>query len=171
MLALLGWRIEGAIPNLAKAVVIAAPHSSNWDFVVGIALVFATGVRIGWIGKIELFRWPFGPVMRWLGGVPVDRRATQGFVEQIAETFRRHDRLFLAVAPAGTRRPGVPWKSGFYYMALRAKVPILPGFFDYSRKRLGFLPPFVPTGDVEADLDRLRAAYLPFKRRDEARPS
>jgi len=160
-----GWGAEGALPDLPKFIIIAAPHSSNWDFVLGIALIFALRLDIRFIGKAELFRGPFGWVMRSLGGIPVERSHPEGVVEQAVVRFAQEARLVLAIAPEGTRKPVARWKSGFYRIALGAGVPIVPGYFDNARKMVGFGPAFTPTGDAEADLATLRAFYEPIPRR------
>jgi len=166
LLHLLGWRLEGTLPDLPKFLVTAAPHSSNRDFYVGIAAVFALRLDIRFVGKAELFRGPLGPLMRWLGGLPVDRHRPEGFVEQIVALFAAREQLVLAMAPEGTRKPVERWKSGFYRIALGAGVPIVPGYFDNARKRVGFGPPFWPTGDAERDIAELRAFYAPIARRE-----
>ena len=158
-----GWDFEGEIPNLSKFLVIAAPHTSNWDFPIAMSLVLALGLDAHWIGKHTLFRWPFGGLMRWLGGVPVVRSERRGVVDQVVETFEGHDRMVFGVAPEGTRKRVDRWKTGFYHIALGAGVPILPGYFDYPRKVVGFGPPLMPSGDVEADIKTLKAFYTPFK--------
>jgi 1-acyl-sn-glycerol-3-phosphate acyltransferase len=168
MLRVLGWRIGGGIPDLAKAVVIAAPHSSNRDFFLGVGLMFALRVQIHFIGKAELFRGPLGIVMRWLGGLPVDRKRPGGVVEQTVALFQSRDRLLLAVAPEGTRKPVDRWKSGFYRIALAAGVPIVPGYFDNGRRLVGFGEPFIATGDQARDIEALRAFYADIPRRDQA---
>jgi 1-acyl-sn-glycerol-3-phosphate acyltransferase len=169
ILGLLGWRLEGGLPDLAKFVVTAAPHSSNWDFIIGIAAVFALRLDVRFVGKAELFRGPLGPLMRWLGGLPVDRHRPEGLVEQLVELFAAREQLVLAMAPEGTRKPVERWKSGFYRIALGAGVPIVPGYFDNGRKRVGFGKPFRPTGDAEADIAELRAFYAKMPRRSESR--
>ena len=166
MLRAMRWRAGGPVPDLPKAVIIAAPHSSNWDFFVGIALVFALRLDVRFIGKAELFRGPFGPLMRWLGGLPVDRKRPEGVVDQTVARFAAQERLLLAVAPEGTRKPVPKWKSGFYRIALGAGVPIIPGYFDNRNRAVGFLPPFHPTGEMDADLESLHALYRRFERRD-----
>jgi 1-acyl-sn-glycerol-3-phosphate acyltransferase len=171
MLRLFGWRIGGGPPDVAKCVVIAAPHSSNRDFFLGIAAVFALRLDAHFIGKAELFRGPLGPVMRWLGGLAVDRRHPEGVVEQVVEMFKARDRLMLAVAPEGTRKPVARWKSGFYRIAVGAGVPIVPGYFDNGRRLVGFGNAFHPSGDAEADIAALRAFYAPIPRRDGVRAS
>jgi 1-acyl-sn-glycerol-3-phosphate acyltransferase len=165
MLRLMGWSIEGNLPNRAKLVIIAAPHSSNWDFVLGIALVFAMRLDVRFIGKTELFHGPLGALMRWLGGIPVDRSRPEGVVDDAVAGFAARTGMLLALAPEGTRRPVDKWKSGFYRIALKAGVPIVPGYFDNAKRRLGFGAPFLPTGDAERDLATLRAFYAPIARR------
>jgi 1-acyl-sn-glycerol-3-phosphate acyltransferase len=167
LVRLAGWSIDPEIPDLPKFVVIAAPHSSNWDFILGIGLVFALRLDIHFIGKAELFRGPLGPIMRWLGGLPVDRSQPQGVVEQTIALFGAHDQLIVALAPEGTRKPVTKWKSGFYRIALGAGVPIVPGYWDNRRRVVGMGPPFHPTGDAEADIAQLRAFYASMPRRDQ----
>jgi 1-acyl-sn-glycerol-3-phosphate acyltransferase len=171
ILRLTGWRIDTAPPDQPRFVILAAPHSSNWDFVVGIGLVFALRLDIRFIGKAELFRGPLGLVMRWLGGLPVDRRHPEGFVEQTLALFKQRERLLLVVAPEGTRKPVTRWKTGFYRIALGAGVPIVPGYFDNRRKAMGFGAAVVPSGDAQADLAKLRAFYAPLPRRGSPAPS
>jgi 1-acyl-sn-glycerol-3-phosphate acyltransferase len=158
-LRLAGWRLEGALPNLNKAVVIAAPHTSNWDLVYMLAVSWALGVRPAWLGKREIFRFPFGGVMRWLGGVPIDRSVRANVVEQVAQRFAAAERLFLVVPPSGTRKRAAHWKSGFYHMGRRANVPILCAFLDYGRKVGGLGPMLVPSGDAGLDMPPIRAFY------------
>lgn len=146
--------------------VIAAPHSSNWDFVIGISLVAALGIRVRFIGKRELFRGPIGAWLRWMGGIPVDRDHPAGIVETVSAEFDRAPAMVLGIAPEGTRRRGAEWKTGFYRIAVRAGVPIVPGFFDWSRKVVGLLSPVTPTGNPEQDLPAIRALYRRFTRRD-----
>lgn len=167
MLRILRWGVGSGIPDLPKAVIIAAPHSSNRDFFVGIALVFAMRLDVRFIGKVELFRGLLGPVMRWLGGLPVNRLRPGGIVEQTVAMFTERESLLLAVAPEGTRKPVDQWKSGFYRIALGAKVPIVPGYFDNKRRLVGFGPPFEPTGDMTRDIAELRAFFAPIPRRDQ----
>lgn len=143
----MGWRTEGELPDCRRLVVALAPHSSNWDFVIGVALVFSLGVRVSFIGKHTLFRWPLGGFMRWLGGIPVDRSRPEGFADTMVAEFNGRDKLWLAVAPEGTRTDGARFKSGFYRIAQASRVPVLPVYFNYRRKVVGFLPV------IEADLE------------------
>lgn len=152
ILGIRGWRFEGAVPNVSKAVIIVVPHTSNWDFIIGVAAVFAMGLRASFLGKHTLFNWPFGPLMRWLGGVPVDRRSKRGLVEETVGLFAANEKLILGLSPEGTRSNVDRWRTGFYYVAMEAGVPIVPAAFDYSRKLIRFGGCFNPTGDIEDDL-------------------
>ena len=147
-----GWGFEGAIPDVPKAVIIVAPHTSNWDFFVGVAAMFALGLRVVFLGKHTLFTWPLGPVMRWLGGVPVNRRQARGVVDETVEMFAARDQMILGLAPEGTRGSVARWKTGFYYVALESGVPIVPVAFDYRRRVIRFGEGFDPTGNLEDDL-------------------
>jgi 1-acyl-sn-glycerol-3-phosphate acyltransferase len=159
MMAIRGWRIEGEIPDIPKMVLIVAPHTSNWDFLTGIWVKLALHMGARFVGKHTLFRWPLGVVMRWLGGVPVDRTAAVGFVEETTRVMRESERMTLVLAPEGTRRRTDRWKSGFYRIAVAAGVPILLAGLDYSRKVVFFGPLIEPTGDYEKDLARIQSHY------------
>jgi 1-acyl-sn-glycerol-3-phosphate acyltransferase len=161
VLRALRFTIDGDVPAVPRCVAIAAPHTSNWDFVVGAAAMLALRLHIRWLGKQSLFRWPFGALMRFLGGIPVDRGAAQGVVEDALGALRDAERMWLAIAPEGTRRHVERWKSGFHRIAAGAGVPIWPVAFDYSRRSVTLFPLFQPTGDLEADLQALRALYRP----------
>jgi 1-acyl-sn-glycerol-3-phosphate acyltransferase len=159
-LRLAGWRVQGHIPPwVHQAVVIAAPHTTNWDLPYMLAVSWVLGIRPRWLGKRELFGAPFGWLMRWLGGIPVDRSKRGNLVEEAAKTFRETDGLFLVVPPSGTRSRAPHWKSGFYHIARTARVPVVCSFLDYDRKVGGIGPVFVPSGDMGADMDRLRVFY------------
>ena len=155
-----GWRVHGSLPPwAARAVVIAAPHTTNWDLPYMLAVSWVLGARPRWFGKRELFGAPFGWLMRWLGGIPVDRSRPANLVEEAARQLRAAERMFLVVPPSGTRRRAPHWKSGFYHIARTAHVPIVCAFLDYERKVGGIGPVFVPSSDLGADMDRLRAFY------------
>jgi 1-acyl-sn-glycerol-3-phosphate acyltransferase len=158
-LRLMGWTLEGQKPPLAKYMILAAPHTSNWDVPLMLALSYVLGVRVHWIGKHTLFHFPLGPLMRWLGGVPVDRRARHDAVQQMADAFAARDELCLMITPEGTRGRAEYWKSGFYHIALAAHVPIVLGMLDYRRKVGGLFDMVEATGDVRADMDKIRAFY------------
>lgn len=165
LLKLTGWRLEGKFPKNKSCVVIAAPHTSNWDFFYGLLLVLSAGIDTYWIGKASLFKFPFGPVMRWLGGIPVDRSRNNNIVSQAVESFEKKGPLAITIPPEGSRSAVQCWKSGFYFIALRAKVPVLLGFLDFKRKRGGFGPLFYPTGNIESDMATIREFYRDIRGR------
>lgn len=154
-----GWRAEGALPPGSKGVVIAAPHTSNWDMPLMLAVSYVLGVRPSWLGKRELFRWPFGGFMRRLGGIAVDRGTPGNLVRQVVDAFGRVERMYVVIPPSATRSRATHWKSGFYHIALGAGVPIICTFLDYRRKVGGIGPTFVPSGHVRADMDIVRSFY------------
>lgn len=158
-LRLNGWTAYGAVPAAKKYVLIAAPHTSNWDFPFTIALAFQLGIDIRWMGKDALFQGPKGAIFRSLGGIPVDRSKNTNMVDRMVELFAEQDALALAVPAEGTRGKGTYWKSGFYHIASRANVPIALGFLDFTRKRGGIGPLLMPTGDIRRDMDQIRAFY------------
>jgi 1-acyl-sn-glycerol-3-phosphate acyltransferase len=154
-----GWRFEGDFPNIPKFVLIVAPHTSNWDFPVGLQAMFVLGLRCVFLGKHTLFRWPFGPFMRWLGGVPVDRSSAHNIVYQTTALFRNSERLVWIVSPEGTRKKLPRWRTGFWFVARGAGVPIVPIAFDYSTKTFRLFPPFVTTDDRDADFAILQSWF------------
>jgi 1-acyl-sn-glycerol-3-phosphate acyltransferase len=154
-----GWHVVGSPPDVRKYVLIAAPHTSNWDFIWVLAFGFHYGIKIRWIGKHTLFRWPFGWFMRALGGVSIRRDRRQSLVKQMADTLIAADSMCLVVPVEGTRGYVDHWKSGFYHIARSARVPIVMSFLDYSRKIGGIGPTLQPTGEVRRDMDVLRAFY------------
>jgi 1-acyl-sn-glycerol-3-phosphate acyltransferase len=158
-LRLAGWQIEGAFPDATKCVAIVAPHTSNWDFSLGVALVFAIELRASWLGKHSIFKAPFKGFFRWLGGIPVDRKASHGVVGACVKLFETTPALLLGLSPEGTRKGVSKWKTGFYQIATRAGVPILPVAFDYRDHIIRMMPLFHPTGDLEQDLPRIQALF------------
>ena len=160
---LFGWKISGEIPNLKKFIIIGAPHTSNWDFVIVIATASTVGIRISWMGKHTLFRKPLGPIFHWMGGVAVNRRAVGGIVSDTARTFDQADQLILCITPEGTRDKVTVWKSGFYHIAQEANVPILLAAFDYGEKVVTLGPLLQPSGDYETDLENIKAHYKGVK--------
>ena len=153
------WRIEGDLPRRPKLVAIVAPHTSNWDFIVGVAAVFAIGVRVRFLAKHTLFNPWLGWLMRWLGGTPVVRETPQGAVAEAVRVIQSEPAVLLAIAPEGTRTRGGPWRSGFYRIAHTAQVPIVPVVLDGGRRAVRLLEPLEPSGDYEADLAWLQALY------------
>ncbi len=163
LMKVFGWRFEGRLPDVNKLVVIVAPHTSNWDLPVLLSLAFALKVKACWLGKHTLFRWPFGFIFRWLGGIPVYRSASQNVVSQSVEMIRKSEKLILTIPPEGTRGKVSHWKTGFYYIALGAEVPISLGFMDYERKITGVGPTIYPSGNIEADMEFIREFYARIK--------
>lgn len=167
ILRLFGWRMRGAFPDLPKAVVIAAPHSSNWDGLLGFAAKVAMGVRLSILGKDALVRIPLlGPWLRGQGVIPVDRSAPHGVVGQAVEAIRGADRMWYAIAPEGTRKRVERWKPGFWHIARNAGVPVVPAYFDYANKVIGIGPPFELGDDMHADIARIQRWYKPYKGRN-----
>jgi 1-acyl-sn-glycerol-3-phosphate acyltransferase len=160
-----GWKLDGQLPaDQPKCVLIAAPHTSNWDLPYTLMVAFALRLNIYWMGKQQLFRGPWGPVMRWLGGIAVDRSQSTNLVSASAAAIRAADgAMCLVVPPEGTRSKTRQWKTGFYWIAHEAGVPIVMAYMDYPRKLSGLGPVFQPTGNVDADMAAIKAWYAPFK--------
>ena len=166
----LGWKAVGEAPADMRGVIIAAPHTSNWDFLYFLGLTDALGVKAHFMGKKELFRWPLKRFMRDMGGVPVDRSARgSDHVEQMIAEFARRQSFMLTVAPEGTRGAVRTWRTGFYYIALGAKVPMLCGLMDYRTKTGGLGPAIWPTGDYAADMKKVAEFYRSVTPRNPAR--
>ena len=158
-MALAGWKVIGEVPPGSKFVLVGAPHTSNWDFPFAIAAFFVYRIKIHWMGKDALFRWPYGWIFRLLGGIPIDRSSHQGVVSQIAQAFKERDELVVVIAAKGTRKKTEYWKSGFYWIAHTAQVPILCGYLDYKNKRACIGLSLMPSGDVTQDMDRIREYF------------
>ena len=167
-LRLNGWKIEGSLPpGVAKSVLIAAPHTSNWDLPYTLMVAFALRLNIYWMGKTQLFRPPFRGLMMWLGGIPVQRESANNLVAASVAAMQAADGpVQLIVPPEGTRNRARYWKTGFYYIALGAKVPIVLAYMDYRKKISGLGPVFEPSGDIEADMVRIKAFYAGFTGRN-----
>ena len=166
LMRLLGWRFTGERPPHAKFVAIGAPHTTNWDFILFLAVIHHFRIPARAIGKHTLFRWPFAGLMRRLGLIPVRRDAPEGLVQQMVGEFAKADEMALVIAPEGTRKPTDYWKSGFYHIATAAEVPIVLALIDFPSKTAGIGSILHPTGDVAADMDRIREFYAPYQGRD-----
>ena len=164
-LKLTGWKIEGSLPpDGQKSVLIAAPHTSNWDLPYTLMVAFVLRLNIYWMGKEQIFKPPFRGLMMWLGGIPVKRESANNLVAASVQAIKEADGpLQLVVPPEGTRSKVRYWKSGFYYIATGAGVPIVLAYMDYERKISGLGPVFYPSGDLEADMVRIQAFYAPFR--------
>lgn len=163
-LKLTGWKVEGdsrTIPD--KAMFVAAPHTTNWDLPYALMLAFKLRLPIYWMGKTSIFKFPFGGIMRWLGGIPVERSRSTNLVDAMVQRFQAEEKLLVVIAPEGTRKDVAEWKSGFYHIAHGADIPLVLGFIDYPNKRGGVGPLFQTSGDYEKDLLEIKAFYTPFR--------
>ena len=163
LMRLSGWRFEGVLPDVPKIVIAVAPHTTNWDFVIGVMVLWALDIKISFLGKHTLFRGLFGKWMRSIGGIPVERESTHGVVGDVVQAFAHADRMVLALAPEGTRRLDRGFRKGFIYIAHGAAVPILLAYFDFSRKIIGFGPMLNTSGDADRDLERILDFYRPVQ--------
>lgn len=154
-----GWKKEGQVPNVPKFVMIAAPHTSNWDLPLTLILSLAFRMKVFWLGKHTIFRPPFGSLFKWLGGVPVDRRQANDLVTQCVQTFNNSAKMIMVIPPEGTRSKVRYWKTGFYYIAHGAGIPIALGYIDYKLKAGGIGPAVITTGNIEADMVKIREFY------------
>lgn len=157
-----GWKITGAIPpDLKKCVIISAPHTSMWDFFFGRLGCYSKGIyKINFMIKKEIFKFPLGGLLRWLGAVPVDRSKNNNTIVWISKMFSEREKFMLLVTPEGTRKYVETWKRGFYHIAQNAKVPIVLGYMDYKKKEAGFGSLFYPTGNYEEDLKKIQEFYF-----------
>lgn len=163
LLRLAGWKAIGRELGNQRFVLIGAPHTSNWDFPLMLAVVLKLRLRVFWMGKHTLFPFPFGGLMRWLGGIPIDRSRAHNVVQQTVEQYAKYPDLVVLVPPEGTRSKVERWKTGFYHIATQAGVPILLGYVDAGRKEAGLSDFFWPTGDLEADMRKIRGFYADKK--------
>ena len=155
-----GWEVVGGEHRpCARAVIIAYPHTTNWDLPFMLAVAYSIDCDVHWLGKKSLFRSPFGGFMRWVGGISVDRSRRTKLVDAVVDTIAPHEELMVVIPPEGTRSQAGRWKSGFYWVAVQAGVPIILGFLDYTRKRGGLGEVLHPTGDIDADFEKIRNFY------------
>lgn len=157
---LMGWSIIGKMsPDIKKSIMIVVPHTSWHDFYIGLFARGIIGLEMNYVAKKELFVFPFGAYFRWMGGAPLDRTGGKNIVDSIVSIFKKRNVFRLAIAPEGTRKKVTEWRTGFYYIALKAEVPIIPIAFDYSRRQVILSEPFYPTGIIEADLEILKSHF------------
>ena len=156
---LAGWKVEGRIPSCNKVIIIAAPHTTNWDFVFLLGAAFQLGLSVKWLGKKSLFSFPFSWFMNRLGGVAVDRGNSSGMVDHVSEAILCASKISLVVPPSGTRGRTDYWKSGFYHIAKSANVPLICGYLDYEKKIAGRGPCFFVSNSVKDDMNKLRDFY------------
>jgi 1-acyl-sn-glycerol-3-phosphate acyltransferase len=157
---LFGWKTVGNVsPELKQYVMIVAPHTSNWDFFLGLAARSVLGLDIKYVAKKELFKFPFGWIFKKLGGFPVDRSKSNNFVDAVADIFKTHPEFSICITPEGTRSYAPAWKTGFYYIAQKANIPIVMVAFNYEKKEVKVESPFYLTGDVEKDIEYMKNYY------------
>ena len=166
LMRLTRWRLEGAFPDVAKCVVAVAPHTSNWDFPTGAAAMFALDLKLRFIGKHTLFVWPFAAFLRWMGGIPVDRRAAHGVVGEAVAAFRAAPRMVLVIAPEGTRTKVERFKSGFLHIARGAGVPVVLVALDWATRTIRIGPTFGVGEDIEAERARVEAHFAQYRGRN-----
>lgn len=166
LMRLTGWRIEGVFPDVAKCVVAVAPHTSNWDFPAGAAAMFALDLKLRFIGKHTLFVWPLAGFLRWMGGIPVDRRAAHGVVGEAVAAFRAAERMVLVIAPEGTRKKVERFKTGFLHIARGAGVPVVLVALDWGTRTVRIGPAIAVGEDIEAERQRVEAHYAQYRGRN-----
>jgi 1-acyl-sn-glycerol-3-phosphate acyltransferase len=159
LLSAFGWRCVLVPPPAPKGIIVVYPHTSNWDFIIGVLYKFGVGLPARWMGKDTLFRWPVRRLFLRIGGIPINRRERTGFVAVLLAEFARHDWMWLAVAPEGTRSHTDHWKSGFYQIAVAGQLPIGLGYIDYATRTVGVDTYLTLSGDADRDFDRIRAFY------------
>jgi len=162
-LRITGWRIIGEFPSVPRCVIPVAPHTSNWDFVHGIACVMATGMQVNFLGKHTLFKGVLGKFMYAMGGIPVERHAPKDLIDQVAQQVEDQDKVMLVVAPEGTRSKAEKWKTGFLRIAYKAELDVVPAYIDFPTKTIGFLDPIKVTGDVDQDMVSVQQALKPYR--------
>lgn len=165
ILKLFGWKVDITVPDVPKAIICVAPHTSNWDFIIGKLAYGAVGRRAGFLMKEEWFFWPLGPIFRAIGGVPVARRSGADLTGTLIRRFESSDRLVLAITPEGTRSRTCRWHTGFLRIALEAKVPVMLGAIDFENKTVTITRQLDMTGDIEVDMRRVKEYYKGFKGR------
>ena len=159
VLNILGWTVVGQLPKKSKFIAAVAPHTSNWDFVVAIAVMLSMNLRIRFMGKKAIFIWPFKIILKSWGGIAIDRNAKNGVVEQMVAQFKKSEQLVLGIAPEGTRRKTSKWKSGFLHIAHQADVPVVPVSLDFAKKQLRFHQEVNISADIETELVKIQENY------------
>jgi len=159
VLKIIGWKVDQQVPDCKKYLLIAVPHTSNWDLPLMLIVSMVIGVKLNWVSKDSIFKGVFGTYLKWLGGIPVNRRLRTNFSEQVIEVFNKAEELIIVIAPEGTRSRTEYWKTGFYHIAVGAKIPIGFGYLDYGKKEAGIGSLLYPTGNIEKDFEAIRAFY------------
>jgi 1-acyl-sn-glycerol-3-phosphate acyltransferase len=159
LMYLFGWRVEGTLPNIPKYIIIGAHHTSNWDFPLFLGVIFHLKANVRFMGKEEIFHWPFGWFFYWCGGVPVYRKKSTGLVEQMVEACEKSDKFILTIAPEGTRYHVTEWKMGFYHIARNAGIPIVMAVVDGKKKTMHVGQIFYPTENMDADIKAIKGYF------------
>jgi len=154
-----GWKVSGTLPKDKKFVLVGEPHTSNWDFLLMFGAAYSLRLKVSWLGKDSIFKKPFGTIMKWLGGIPIDRKEKHDLVSRTATLFKESSKLVLVIGPSGTRSKREYWKSGFYWIAHSANIPIVCGYLDFVNKIVHVGLVFTPTGNVKKDMDQIRKFY------------
>ena len=163
ILKLADWKLDIVLPEEKKFVLIGAPHTSNWDFPLTLLTFWTLDLKVHWVAKIQMFWGPFYYLFSFLGGIPVDRKSSKGFIEQITKRFDDAEEMVLTISPEGTRSKTDHWKSGFYHIAQSANVPICMAYIDYSKRTMGFTQVLYPSGDIDADIEIIADFYKDIK--------
>ena len=156
---IMGWKIIGTNPKIKKYITISAPHTSNWDFLIGRCFAYMRGIKPKYLIKSELYFWPLSILIRWNGGIPVYRKKGKNTVDQVVDQLNATDEMILGIAPEGTRAKVRKWKTGFYHIAQKAEVPIVLMYMDYAKKEIGFLDVLYPSGDLPKDMEMIQEYY------------
>ncbi|WP_235839698.1 1-acyl-sn-glycerol-3-phosphate acyltransferase [Cognaticolwellia mytili] len=154
-----GWTIKGELPAQSKMIVAVAPHTSNWDFFIGIAAMFSLQLKVSFLGKASIFRWPVKSILAAIGGIAVDRNNRHGVVGQIVQEVARNDKFILGLAPEGTRSKTIEWKTGFLHIAKQANIPVVPVSFDFVKKEIFFHPAVYISGDIKQELVEFKQVF------------
>lgn len=170
-LGIAGWTLEGRAPSVPHCIIIGAPHTTNWDLAIALLTGAGLGFRLRWLGKSSIFRGPVGTLLRWVGGIPVDRSIRSGLVQSLVDRMKSEPELMLCIAPEGTRKFTGHWKSGFYRIALAADIPVVLGYCSYDKKVVGLGPAIHLTGDVDADMKTISAFYADKRGRHPSKES
>ena len=163
ILKLSGWHLDASLPKEKKFVLIGAPHTSNWDLPIGLLCFWSVPIHLTWVGKKQLFVGPLNNFFRMLGGIPVDRSVHTGFIEQISHQFDTREEMIFGLTPEGTRSRTAYWKTGFYHIALQAKVPVCFAYIDYPSHTIGFGEMLYPSGEIEKDFEKIKLFYADKK--------
>lgn len=159
---IIGWKCIGEKPDVPKCIIVGAPHTSNWDLPIMLAIALLLKLDVYWMGKDAIFRPPFRGLFKWLGGIPIDRSQSNSTVPQTIELFNHTENLSILIPPEGTRKKTQRWKTGFYHIAVGANIPIVMGFVDYEKKRSGLGITYYPTGEIDTDLPEIQQYYEQF---------